>query len=356
MKGSPMPALLTTSPAGTAFARAGVLGLSTTTTVFGGKHLNEGERDGGRLTIGGWVDDEHTLGAEVNALALQNHTTTFAAGGPGRILFRPFSDVSGATQTPAAMAVSVPGVINGRVAISNGTDGLVGAGVLFRENLWGGCQYRIDVIGGYRYLQFADRLAITETATNLIGGAIPNVSPLLASAGVPPGTTAIIRDRFDATNDFHGFDFGVTGEYRQGPWRLRGTLKMAVGENFEIVDINGSTTAIRPGGATTQRTGGFLALISNVGHLTRDRSIIVPEGNVQLGVQLTPAIRAWVGYTGLYWSEAVWSSKQIDHAINTNLLPPSNGQITSGQIRPTPLFGGTSLWAEGVDVGLEVRY
>jgi hypothetical protein len=338
MKGSELTKLVTTSPPGTPGLQAGILGQSTTTNLFGGKPINEGERYGGRFTIGTWIDNEQTLGVEANALYLSNRATNFAASDPTgtRFIARPF--INAVTGQETAIFVSNPPSQAGSIAITGVTDGMVGAGVLFRENFWCGGNWRIDVLGGYRFLRFADRLGITENQNSF-------------SSGFSSRTV----DRFDATNDFHGFDIGFDGEYRQGPWRIRGLMKLAVGENFELTDINGSQTSVSPTGVTTTNSGGFLALISNVGHLSRDRSIIIPEVGLQVGAQLTPHVRGWIGYSGLYWSEAVWAGKQIDRSINLALFPPSNGQVT-GPVRPTPLFEGTSLWAHGVDVGLEVRY
>lgn len=347
MKGSPLPPLITTSPPGTPVGTAGVLGNNNNTTILFGNHpTNADVRNGGRFTAGVWLDDCQDLGVEASFLRIEDRATNFAAGSRSgaQILSRPIINTT--TFKPDAVLVSFPGVIGGQVSATSATDGLVGAGVLFRENLWCGCNYRLDVLGGYRFLQFADRLGITENLVNLTAGSVANV---------PAGTTAQVQDRFDCTNDFHGFDFGLTGEYREGPWRIRGLVKLAVGENFEIVERNGATNASLPGGRSVNNIGGVFNLLSNVGRLTRDRSIIVPELGLEAGVQLTKHVRGWIGYSGLYWSEAVWAGKQIDRTINQQLLPPTNGRIT-GPVRPTPLFGATSLWAQGVDVGLEVRY
>ncbi len=426
MKGSPLPILATTARAGTPglvgtqqqlpfgttntipavpaalvngpTAVAGVLGQSTTSGLFGGHHANEDDRFGGRATVGFWFDEEQTLGVEANALVLGNRSTTFSAGGGGQIVAVPFintttqatfTTANGAAGTPAfaishqndAFLVNFPGLVNGRLNITSATDGLVGAGLLFRENFWGGCNYRVDVVGGYRFLQFADRLAVNANATNTSGqnfrtlpfggisgpfqsslvangtstGAVVSQADLQVPANFIPGASLSSQDRFDCTNDFHGFDFGLTGEYRYGPWRLAWTTKLAIGENFEIVDINGQTVIRQPGGATFASRGGLLALTSNIGHLTNDRSVVIPEAGLQVGAQLTPHVRGWVGYTGLYWSEVVLAGKQIDAQINPNLLPPrANGVLPP--ITPLPHFGATSMWAQGLDVGLEVRY
>jgi hypothetical protein len=49
VKGDRLPPLVTTSPLGTPFGQAGVLGLPTTTVLFGDSSLNGAWRAGGRL-------------------------------------------------------------------------------------------------------------------------------------------------------------------------------------------------------------------------------------------------------------------------------------------------------------------
>jgi hypothetical protein len=50
---------------------------------------------------------------------------------------------------------------------------------------------------------------------------------------------------------------------------------------------------------------------------------VVPEVGVKVGYQVTPHLRAQVGYDFLYWSDVVRPGSQIDPLINTNLIPPA---------------------------------
>src|SRR5262245_20844531 len=61
-KGQFLPPLVTTSPVGTLPADAGVLGQPATAILFGNERVNTGVRDGGRFSIGYWLDDSRTLG------------------------------------------------------------------------------------------------------------------------------------------------------------------------------------------------------------------------------------------------------------------------------------------------------
>ena len=60
----PLPALVTTSPAGTPRVDAGVLGAPGTEVLFGQESVNDRPYQGGRLTFGYWLDDAHTFSWE----------------------------------------------------------------------------------------------------------------------------------------------------------------------------------------------------------------------------------------------------------------------------------------------------
>jgi hypothetical protein len=340
MKGTPLPPLVATGPAGL-LATALPSGF---TTLFGDKSVNEDLRAGGRVIVGGWIDHDQTIGVEANVLFLENRATRFTQASTGTpLLAVPFTDTN--AQAPSSLIVASPNGQSGSIHVSDTSTGLVGVEVLFRENLLCGCLSRIDVIGGYRFQQFTDRLGLTATTTTTSD---------INALNLPSGSTQVISDRFDATNNFHGFDFGLTGEWRRGPWRLKWETKLAVGENFEVLNTNGTTVTTLPGAAPTTALGGIFAGPTVIGNLTRDRSIVIPEASLQLGVQLTRQVRAWVGYTGLYWSEAVWAGKQIETQLNPTLLP-GRGPV-NGALMPLSRIEATSLWAQGVDFGVEVRY
>ena len=101
--------------------------------------------------------------------------------------------------------------------------------------------------------------------------------------------------------------------------------------------------------------GGLLALPSTIGSRSRDRVAVIPVFGAQLGYQLTSHLRAYAGYTFLYWGEVVRAGDQVDLAVNPNLLPPAT-QPVSGPLRPAPRFENTSFWAQGIDLGLELRF
>jgi hypothetical protein len=343
MKGAPLPPLVTTSPAGTAASQAGVLGAAGTAVLFGGSDVNSGVRSGGRFALGYWLDDCQRIGVEVDFFMLETLGSGFSAGSNGNtILARPFFDATLGRQS--SELVAFPGLVAGAVTAGESSTGLLGADALLRYNLCCGCNSRLDVVGGYRFLRLADRVEVAESITTTSSSSVGLL-----------GTNFAVTDRFETTNDFHGFDLGLRGELRQGPWVLAGRADVAVGNNHEVLDINGSTTATEPGAPPVTSSGGLLALQSNIGRTTRDRVVVIPEFGARLGYQLTPRLQAYAGYTFIYWGETLRAGNQIDLTVNPNLLPPVTTPV-AGPFRPAPKSDNTSLWIQGIDLGLEFRF
>ena len=345
MRGAALPPLVTVSPPGTPIGQAGVLGSSGTVTVFGQSTVNDDARSGMRFTFGAWVDDEKTFGVEGNFLMLETKAVHFAAASNGSpILGRPFIDATTGRQN--AELVAFPGDVTGSVAASAETDGLIGAGFLMRENLTRSGGFSLDVLGGYRYLRFTDRLAVAENLTS-----VNPASPVF----IAPGTRIQVGDAFGAKNEFNGFDAGLSASFDRGPWELDLLAKLAVGPTHQAVDINGGTTITVPTTAPVSSTGGLLALSPNIGHHSRTEISVVPELDVKAGYQITPRLRATVGYSFLYWSDVVRAGDAVSTTVNPTLLPNSPTAATGPQ-NPAFAFQRSGMWAQGLDFGLEFRY
>jgi hypothetical protein len=345
MRGAALPPLITASPSDTPAAQAGVLGAPNTVVLFGGNRVNDNERSGGRFTLGAWLNDGQTLGIEGDFFILSSGETGFAASSTGNpILARPFLDAT--TGRPNSELIAFPGLVAGSVSANSASTGLLGADALLRVHLCGGCSYQLDAVGGYRYLRLSDGLGVAENLVST-SAANPNFVPL--------GTSFTVADQFYTRNEFHGFNFGLKGKLSQGPWVLEGRAQAAVGNNHEVVNISGATTVTVPGAPPpVTSSGGLLALSSNIGHFSKDRTEVIPEFGVRAGYQVTPCFRVFAGYTILYWDEVVRAGTEVDQVVNPNLLP--GGTSATGPRRPLPLLNGSSFWAQGVDLGLELRF
>jgi hypothetical protein len=338
-----VPPLVTASPD----ASAGILGRPGTVTLFGpGSDLTDSPRSGGRFTAGAWLDEDQTFGVEGGYFFLAGHTRNFAATGSGApgspVLARPFFNVLSGRED--SELVAAPGVAAGSVAVA-ASSRLQGFEANALCKLCCGCGYRLDALGGLRYLDLKEGIAITEDLTVL-----PTV-PLLG------GTRFVVNDRFDTRNQFYGGQVGVRGEVSSG--RLFATLaaKLALGDTHQSIDVGGFTRTTSPAGVRTTQPGGLLALPSNSGHFDRDRFGVVPEGSLGVGVQATEHVRVSVGYSLLYWSGVARPGDQIDRVVNPSALPVSGATAPAvGPARPAVLFKDTDFWAQGLTLGVEVRF
>jgi hypothetical protein len=343
MKGTALPALVTTSPAGTPINQAGVLGSSSTTVLFGNSTANVGARAGGRIEAGYWFDD-HCCGIQADFFMLESKASDFSAASNGSpILSRPFTDAISGAQ--ASQRIAFPGDTTGSVHASAGTTGLLGTSILLRENVHCTDCFRLDVLGGYRYLHFADRMTVNEDLTN-VNPTNPNFIPL--------GANIAVTDRFATSNDLHALDLGLVGTWRRGALALDVRGRLAVGYDRQIVDIDGSTIVTVTGAPTAVNRGGLLALSSNIGHHVLQDVSVVPQLDVKLAYQITPSLTASIGYTFLYWNNVVRAADQIDTTVNATLIPPVIA--ASGPARPALPFAQNNLWAQGINFGLELRY
>lgn len=355
--GMNLPPLVTTSPTGTARADAGVLGEPGTTILFGGGTVNGDWRSGGRIRLGVWLDPRYVWGLEAEYFQLQDESTSFAATSPGSpILARPFFDVLNAQDS--AELVAYPDTLSGTV-LADATTGFHSAGLRGLYRICGhdacqggpcghggccqpqpaGCAYRVDFLLGYRYLRLDDNLTITEDLESL--------DP------ANPGSF-VVNDAFDTENRFNGLELGTQWTMQRARWSLEVLTKMAIGVNLQKVNIAGST-AITEDGATVTSTGGLLAQRSNIGSYSQDEFSVVPELGLNLGYNLTPRLRAIVGYSLIYFPNVVRAGDQVDLDVNTNFLPPEADPF-SGPMRPVFAFDTTDFWAHGFNVGLDYRF
>jgi hypothetical protein len=354
-QGMSTPPLVTASPAGTPRAAAGVLGDARTVVLFGDERVNNDIRSGFRVRAGFWLDECNLCGLEGSYLFLGRRCEDDVfVGFPGTpILARPFfnaapgapgtTPVAGMVGVPAADAelVNFPGVVAGSVA-AEACNEFYGYEANLRKNLGCDCNYRIDFLAGYRFLRLEDSVVVTE---NLVA-----TDP---AGAVPAGTRFILQDRFDTRNDFHGGQVGLAGEVRQGRAFVSLRALVALGNVYKQTWIGGATLIGVPGQAEQTNAGGLLAQPTNIGAYSRNDFAVVPEGTVSVGYQLTDGIRAFVGYTFLYWSNVWRAGDQIDLVVNPTQIAP--GTLFGV---PRPIFPGKDddFWAQGVNFGLEFRY
>ncbi len=354
-----VPPLVTTSPAGTPRAQAGVLGAAGTTVLFGEEDLFTSDVNGVRLRSGLWFDRDSRIGVHGDFFALESQSVLFAAEGNASgspILARPFfninprNPVTNAFAPPArqdSQLISFPAVMRGEIAVT--ADSQLQSGSLALRTLLA-CESfcregvnsysRVDILTGYRYMELTDNLFITEELNSL-----------------DPTTLASfdISDQFSSENRFQGIDLGAIW---QGAWQrftLELLLKAAVGSVDQRVDISGGTVIAQRNATEQSYPAGFLALPSNSGSFSRNQWTVVPELGAVIGFQVLPKVRATVGYTLVYWNSVARAGDQIDLFLNPDQIPPPIVPA-SGALFPEFNFVESNYWAQGVTVGLEGRW
>jgi hypothetical protein len=353
LKDQGLPPLVTTSATQSSVGR---LGFGDTSVLYGAD-VDGKVRQGFRVTAGAapWVlmSDSARLGLEGSFFMLERANNGFVASSPGiPVLARPFVDVltgqsrvqqvANVVLTDATGHVLVRGV-GGTVSISNPSD--MHGGELNSSLIVGDDEMvQVHFLAGARYLYLQERLNIHEDL----------LQPVNAAAGIP-NATFVVDDRFRTRNEFFGGQIGMRTIARLGEFSLEFVGKVALGSTRQSVAIEGATTATVAGAAPVTGVGGLLALPTNIGLYTRDRFGFVPEVGLNLGYQVTPWLRGFVGYNFLYWSSVVRPGTQIDLGINPNFLPSAATPAT-GPARPTFVGSGSDLWVQGLTFGVELSY
>jgi hypothetical protein len=323
------------------------LGQPGTVVLFGGDVNNEA-RSGGRFSAGCWFDDCHRFGLDGSFFFLAQDSVSFLARSDGSlgspVLAIPYTNATFGVppgKTSSAMELAFPGLLAGAARVDLSSN-LLGAEANGRTRLISGPGGHVDVFTGFRYLRLSEALDLLGTESSV------NNQGFDFSVGT--------LSTFSARNNFYGWQFGTEGELTCGRWFVDLRGKLGLGENHQSVTIDGTTAGTFQGQSQSASVGPF-AFPSNLGHYTRDTLSFVPEAGLDVGFQLTPHLRAKAGYTFILWTDVVRPGDQIDPTMNNALVPrPFGPGNPIGPARPSFSFKDTDFWAQGVSVGLELRY
>jgi hypothetical protein len=179
------------------------------------------------------------------------------------------------------------------------------------------------------------------------------------SSGGSAGRAGVVGiDSFRTHNDFYGGQLGVKGEWEMGRAFVNVAGKVALGDSHEQVNVVGLSTVTPPGGPTRVAAGGLLALPTNIGTVRRDAFAVVPEGAINVGYRITDHVRAFVGYTFLYYSDVARPGDQIPTSLNGTQVPTNSqtlGRLIGAPI-PQPSLRSSDFWAQGLNFGVEFRF
>ena len=333
-----LPALVTSSIPGTAVDNAGVLDQFGTMVLFGNQGAASGVHTGGRISFGCWLDACQCDGVEAAYFGMGGAATQFSTSNNDTpIIARPFFDTVGNQQ--AAMLVAYPGLMSGSIAVDASTE-LQSVEVLWRHSLYACSLDRVDFVAGYRFARLDENVHVSQ------------FSEWTTSQGfIAAGTTKQLFDDFSTKNQFHGGEIGFVYQSQFRRWSLETSMKLAIGNMSSLVRISGATQTTVPGSGTATFSGGLLAQDTNIGSYERNELAVLPELGTTLGYNLTPRLRATVGYTLLCLTNVARPDKQIDTEVTQ--LPP---ETPTGSHNPQFWYSKSSLWAQGLNLGLDYRF
>ncbi|MEM7314545.1 MAG: BBP7 family outer membrane beta-barrel protein, partial [Planctomycetota bacterium] len=348
MEGYDTPPLLTSSPAGTDQDSAGVLGLPTTTTLFGNDPIGGDLRIGGRLTAGWWFDDCRRLGIQGELMAIGNDDS--GASFPtsdDQILARPFFNTDPAVSGPDAQVLNLDGLASG--SIDFGTSSRVySAAPSLRKNLIccsgtdACCQptsWRVDGILGYRYFGINEAFRSREI-----------LEP--QGASWPAGTRYELNDSVQTENSFHGVEVGAIWMYQNDRWLWEVGSRLAFGEVQRTLRRDGSTRITVPGSLDETRAGGFLVRPEDIGTFTESDYALLPQIRLGLGYCIGQNWRATVGYNFMHLNSIFRPGANMTSVFDGSTLghDPTIG-VVSDATRITQ-----SVWLHGISFGLSYNF
>ena len=332
--------LVTTSPAGTVQADAGVLGKTNTTTLLSGPQ-NSGLLPGFRFGAGYIYDQEYGLGVEAGFMFLSGNSSNFSfdSAAHNGILARPYTDAT--NSTPASVLVGFPGLSTGTINVNSKLDNFYSVNLDLTENiLKDDSGLQMEALFGYRFASFGDSLKIQH---HLVSTTMP-------------GTSIDVNDSFSAKNTFNGLDLGLrTGYSLSDRLSLSVLTKVAVGNMQRSVDIRGRTTTTVAGAPPpVTANGGMYALSSNIGEHRSNDWTVLPEGGVNLAWKLRSNMNLRLGYSLIYLTKAARANNQLDFTVNPNLFPPAVPGATP--LRPAYPGNVSDFWIQSLNVGLDLTF
>ncbi|MHB1423963.1 MAG: BBP7 family outer membrane beta-barrel protein [Gemmataceae bacterium] len=339
---------------------SGILGTPSSQVLAGNDNLNTGPYSGFRIG-GGVMNCAGTLGADASFFYLgqQGTTESFSSDTNGNpLLARPIIDARTGNET--VLFVSAPNAFSGSFNVASSTQ-LFGfdANALLPFGRCVACDaeevgYYITGVGGFRYVNLSDDETLSQSS-NILPGGVGFFNGLPLSFGSNVG----LSDNIRTLNQFYGGQLGLKAGVTWWRFTLNGTAKVAVGSMREEANLTGNTTGYNASfGATQTVPGGLYVLGSNSGSHTRNILAVVPEGTLNFAFEITSQIRLTLGYTMLYLSDVARPGNLIDRSINRTDLPSSQtyNPAVPGPARPGFSWNGTDFWAQGVNIGLSLRF
>jgi len=375
------PILTTGSP-----NQAGVLGQPTTTQLITGDNIKYSAISGFRLAFGFFGDADRRFGFELGGMYTerkrfgQQFSATLdnltSVGIP--VLARPFIDTTTGANSTLVVGSSNLGVGRIRFDTSTSTYSINPNGVLNLYRTAPGSRWAmsLDFLMGYKFLELKEDFNVfSETGLNQVtitpifrpgpfGVPIQigtRITPTPVAVGgvttIAPATVSV-SDRFTATNRFNGGTIALRSEIRYGIVTLTTTSKLGIGNMHQVLEIQGTTAFANPAtGLGGSAFGGLYANPTNIGKFDNDEFAVIPEINLNVGVNLTRSLSMYIGYNYLYVNKVARPGSQINPNIDATTIPFSATYGNAGSVPGTRrLFVQDEFWLQGVNFGFQLRY
>lgn len=330
-----MMPLVTLGPAGSDPTFSDDLILPAGASVAFGDSIDGGLSAGFRGDYGRWISSNVGLGGRF--WIMSENEDSFAAGGAGTgtSIARPFLNLASAGEDSVIINNDGTGTLSqfgGDVSASSSLN-LWAAEAYTRLKFSCDKQHRVEFLGGFSHFEIDDDLAIASTS-------IENASSRVTT----------FSDRFEAENRFNGGQLGFEMVINRGKWTARSLTKVHLGNMNQKYTIAG-TTSDTLSGATSNFDVGMLAR-ENSGTFEKDVFAFIPEANFKLAYELRKNMQFSVGYSFLYFDNVALNGSVMDRVIT------DGAALQTGVVGARPAFvhNDSSLWVQGIDLGLSVNY
>ncbi|HEX7376302.1 MAG TPA: BBP7 family outer membrane beta-barrel protein [Pirellulales bacterium] len=329
----------------------GAIGQPGTKVLFGANNYSYNYVGGIRLETGVWFDPGRVVGVEAGYFVLIEQERDYSnqsniVGNP--LIARPTINATTGVQT--AYYDSLPGTVAGGVTVKLRSE-FQGANCDGAFNLIQTRSVRVDGIGGFRYLNLAESMNVSDQFVDPLGG-----TRAFAGAPINFNDSLSVFDGIHTTNSFYGGGGGARFYYAEGRWYITALGKVALGPMQEVATVLGTSSQTDQTGHTTTVPGGVLANSATMGRYYQSVFAVAPEGRLNFGYQITPLITMRVGYTFIYVSNVARPGDQVTRVVNPGQVPTDRAYSPTASNLTAFQFHTSSYWAQGLNFGLDFRF
>ncbi|MSR32479.1 MAG: hypothetical protein EXR99_13350 [Gemmataceae bacterium] len=340
IKNGPLPNPMVTSgfPSQAAPGAVGQPGTQVLLGGQGGDSIDYGPFSGLRLNGGFFLDEERRYSWEASGFLLEQRSAFFSLdSGPGTpVVTAPFINPQGNPSSFFAVAPNLQGPTSIHVySTSRLSGGEANARARFGTP---GDGFSWNVLAGGRFAELEENLDYS-----------------LATSGSLNGINSqwLGTDQFQCRNWFYGVQTGGGIQYDWNRFHAGAQGKIAIGQTQQNLAVAGSRLVSQNGGAFLDSNGAIYSQPSNSGMYNQSAFAIIPEVQARLGYDITRRIQVFAGYDFFYWSSVLRPGNQVDSVLNPSQF---NGGALAGAARPEPQLTQSSIWAQGLSFGLEIKY